>query len=369
MIQNYPKLLGGFNLGNIYLKNRTVMAPMTRSRAIDNLPNNLMVKYYSDRAEAGLIITEGVSPSPNGLGYARIPGIYSQQQVEGWKKITEAVHDRGGKIFVQLMHTGRISHPLNLPEGAEVVGASAIGALSTPMYTDQQGMQALPAPRELSTEEVAQVTGEFVHAAKAAMEAGFDGVELHGANGYLIDQFLNPASNQRNDKYGGSPYNRNRFAIEIAAAIAKAIGGNRVGIRVSPFGAFNEMTSSNETTDQFISLASELSKVGVAYIHIVDHSTMGAPAVSNEVKQGIRKAFAGVIILSGGYDGERAEADLQANRGDLVAFGRPFLANPDLITRIARHQPFAQPDPSTFYTPGEKGYNDYPVLEEAAVAG
>lgn len=366
MNQSYATLFSPYTLGTLPLKNRIVMAPMTRSRAIGNIPNKLMADYYGGRADAGLLITEGVSPSPNGLGYPRIPGLYSDEQIAAWKEVTDAVHQNGGKIFVQLMHTGRISHPLNLPAGAEVVGASPIAAANTPMYTDASGMQPLPVPREIRTTEIPAVIAEYVHSAEAAMEAGFDGVELHGANGYLIDQFLNPASNQRTDAYGGSIEARNRFAREVAAAVAGAIGRERTGIRLSPFGAYNDMTSDNTTTGQFISLAADLKKTGIAYIHIVDHSTMGAPLVPAEVKEGIRDAFGGTIILSGGYNAARAEADLKAEKGALVAFGRPFLANPDLVERLATDALLNAPDPATFYTPGEKGYTDYPVLEDAA---
>lgn len=365
MNQSYARLFSSYSLGNLQLKNRIVMSPMTRSRATGNTPNHLMAGYYSSRAAAGLLITEGTSPSPNGLGYPRIPGLYSNEQIEGWREVTNAVHEQGGKIFVQLMHTGRISHPLNLPQGAEVVGASPVAASATQMYTDAQGMQPLPAPREIKTEEIPALIAEFVHSAKAAIEAGFDGVELHGANGYLIDQFLNPASNQRVDTYGGSIEARNRFAVEVAAAVAAAIGAEKTGIRLSPFGAFNDMTSDNTTAEQFALLAAALKKTGIVYIHIVDHSFMGAPPVSAAVKEAIRAAFGSTIILSGGYDAARAEADLEAGKGELVAFGRPFISNPDLVERLENDAPLTAPDPDTFYTPGEKGYTDYPVLAGA----
>jgi len=340
------------------------MAPMTRSRAINNIPNELMVNYYRERANAGLIITEGVAPSPDGLGYARIPGLYNAAQVKAWKKITDAVHANGGKIFMQVMHTGRVSHPLNLPDEGIVKGVSAIAAATTQMYTDQEGLQPLPVPQEISTDEIAALIGEYVQSALYAIEAGFDGVELHGANGYLPDQFLNSASNHRTDKYGGSPENRNRFVLELTAAVAKAIGKDKTGIRLSPYGAFNDMHADEETEQQYIQLAAGLKEIGIAYIHTVDHSSMGAPAVPQSVKDGIRNAFGGTIILSGGYDAERAENDLEDNKGELVAFGRPFISNPDLVNRIALQAELAQPDFGTFYTPGEKGYIDYPILDE-----
>ncbi len=368
MSASYPLLYSAYTLGSTRLANRIVMAPMTRSRAINNIPNDLMVKYYSDRAEAGLIITEGTAPSPDGLGYARIPGLFNKEQVNAWKKVTDAVHEKGGKIFVQLMHTGRISHPLNLPDEGIVRGVSAVAAANTQMYTDKQGLQPLPVPKEISIEEIADLIAEFVQSAKYAVEAGFDGVELHGANGYLLDQFLNSASNHRTDTYGGTPENRNRFVLEVAAAVADAIGKGKTGIRLSPFGAFNEMQADEHTEQQYIQLASGLKQTGIAYIHVVDHSSMGAPAVPQKLKDAVREAFGSTIILSGGYDAARAEADLEEGKGELVAFGRPLLANPDFVERIRIGAELNQPDFDTFYTPGEKGYNDYPVLTGALQA-
>ena len=364
MSQSYPLLFSAYNLGSNKLNNRIVMAPMTRNRAVNNIPNESMVKYYSDRAEAGLIITEGTSPSPDGLGYPRIPGLFNKEQVNEWKKVTDAVHEKDGKIFVQLMHTGRITHPLNLPGGGIVRGVSAIAAANTQMYTDQEGMQPLPVPKELSTAEIAGVIAEFVQSAKYAMEAGFDGVEIHSANGYLLEQFLNSASNHRTDEYGNTPEKRNRFVLEVTAAVANAIGNGKTGIRLSPFGVFNDMQADENTEQQYIQLAAGLKQVGITYIHVVDHSSMGAPAISQSVKEGIREAFGGTIILSGGYDAARAEADLEAGKGELVAFGRPILANPDFVKRVETGAELNQPDFATFYTPGEKGYNDYPVLQE-----
>jgi N-ethylmaleimide reductase len=361
MNKNHPTLFSPFSLGTLQLKNRIVMAPMTRSRAIGNVPNELMAKYYADRADAGLIITEGTSPSPNGVGYARIPGMYSEAQIAGWKRVTDAVHAKGGKIFVQLMHTGRITHPLNQPASAEVIAPSAIAASNTQLYTDQSGMQPLPLPRALRTDELPAMIQEFVQGAKAAIRAGFDGVELHGANGYLLEQFLNTASNQREDAYGGTPDNRNRFVLEVAAAVVGAIGAERTGMRLSPFGAVNEMSGDAQTEAQYEALAAGLGKLKLAYIHLVDHSSMGAPAVPQSVKDIIGNAFGGAIILSGGYDAARAEADLQAGKGELVAFGRPFIANPDFVKRIAEGTELAAPDANTFYTPGEAGYTDYPT--------
>jgi N-ethylmaleimide reductase len=342
-------------LGNLTLKNRIVMAPMTRSRATGNVPNDLMAQHYAQRAEAGLIITEGTSPSPNGLGYARIPGLFSAAQVEGWRKVTEAVHAAGGRIFVQLMHTGRVGHPANLPPGARLLAPSAVAAPGE-MWTDGQGMQPHPVPEAMSDADIATAIGEFAQACQNAVAAGFDGVELHGANGYLIDQFLNTASNRRTDRWGGSIENRMRFALEVAGAAAEAIGAERVGMRISPYGVFNGMAPDADMDALYVRLAEALNKLGLAYIHMVDHSSMGAPEVSPELKARVRDSFEGKYILSGGYDAARANADLQAGKGDLVAFGRPFIANPDLVRKLHAGTSLKAPDESTFYTPGPEGY-------------
>jgi N-ethylmaleimide reductase len=348
-------------LGPLTLQNHLVISPMTRSRAIGNVPNDLMVEYYKQRASAGLIITEGTSPSPDGLGYPRIPGIYSDAQVTGWKKVTDAVHAGGGKIFVQLMHTGRIGHPNNLPKGARVLGPSAVVATGE-MYTDAEGAKPHPTPVEMTDADVKAAISEYAHAAKNARAAGFDGVELHGANGYLIEQFIRPNSNRRTDAYGGPIEKRARFVLEVVKAAADAIGKDRVGIRLSPYGVFNDMPHHPEMEADYAYLAKELSKLGILYVHLVDHSSIGAPSVPQSIKDIFRKEFKGALILSGGYDAARAEADLAAHKADLIAVGRPFLANPDLIHRWKTGASLNAPDPSTFYTPGAKGYTDYPVL-------
>jgi len=355
------KIFEAVNLSGINLRNHLVMSPMTRSRAIDNIPNDLMVKYYSQRADAGLIITEGVAPSANGLGYPRIPGIYNQQQIQGWQKITDAVHAKDGKIFIQLMHTGRVSHSENMEPNTTILAPSAL-AMSGEMYTDSKGMQAYPTPKAMTLEEIKQTQREYVKAAENAIAAGFDGVELHGANGYLIDQFINTGSNQRDDAYGGSKENRSRFAIEVAQQVANAIGKNRTGIRLSPYGVYNDMTLFDGMEDTFEYLAGELGKLKLTYIHIVDHSSQGAPEVTDSVKSKIQKAFGGNIIASGGLDKEKAEMILNEKKGNLVAFGQAFLANPDLVNKLKNDLPLNQPDYETFFSPGEKGYTDYPVV-------
>lgn len=355
-------LFSSFSLRGLQLPNRVVMAPMTRSRAdADHVPTDIMATYYAQRAPGGLLITEGIGPAPSGTGYARIPGLYNEAQVAAWRKVTDAVHEAGGRIFAQLMHTGRVGHPLNLPEGAELLAPSAV-ALDGEMYTDQEGPKPYPTPRAMTETEVEEAVESFVQASRNAIEAGFDGVEIHGANGYLVDQFLAPNTNQRTDRWGGDFEGRARFALEVARRSADAIGADKVGIRLSPYGVFNGIQPWPSTDADYTWLAGELSKLGLAYVHIVDHASMGAPPVSDTVKQGIRQAFDGPLILSGGYDRDRAEADLQAGKGDLVAFGRPFLANPDLVQRLRDGTGLNAPDFDTFYTPGEKGYTDYPTL-------
>lgn len=353
-------LFSPFQAGPLKLRNRAVMAPMTRSRATGNVPNDLMVDYYRQRAAAGLIVTEGTSPSPNGLGYARIPGIFNQAQIEGWRKVTDAVHAQGGRIFVQLMHTGRVGHPLNLPQGAELVAPSPIAAAGE-IYTDQKGMQPHPAPREMTAGDLAHAADEFEQASKNAVAAGFDGVELHGANGYLLEQFLSPHTNQRSDAYGGSVEHRIRFVVEVAARVVAAIGGDKVGIRVSPYGVNAGMEPYEETDETHLALVSKLAPLGLLYLHVVDHSAMGAPQVPAKLKDEMRKQWSGLFIASGGFDRDSAEAVLREKRADLVAFGRPFLSNPDLLHRLHKSLPLNSPDFSTFYTPGPKGYTDYPI--------
>jgi len=337
------------------------MAPMTRCRAIGNIPNDLIAVYYGQRAGAGLIITEGTSPSPNGLGYARIPGIFNDQQVEGWKKITKAVHKNGGKIFIQFMHTGRMSHILNLPEGARILAPSAIRVSTGQMWTDQQGLQDFSMPEAMTTEDVIQTKKEYVSAAKNAIDAGFDGVELHGANGYLLEQFLSPVSNQRTDEYGGSIENRCRFVLDVAEGVSLAIGKEKTAIRLSPYGPAGDMRPYAEMDATYAYLAEKLNDIGIVYIHLVDHSAMGAPEVPMAIKQSIREKFKNCLILAGGYQKETAEKDLQSGLADLIAFGRPFLSNPDLVQQLENDWPLTAPDYSTFYSADEKGYTDYPA--------
>jgi len=354
------KLLSNYKLGQIELQNRVVMAPLTRSRAIGNIPNDLMAEYYKQRSGAGLIITEGTSPSLNGLGYSRIPGVFSKEQVEGWKKITSAVHNQGSKIFNQLMHTGRISHALNLPDGARVLAPSAVKPAGQ-MWTDSKQLQDYPIPEEMSAKDIQEAKAEYVKASMNSIKAGFDGVELHSANGYLLEQFLSPHSNTRTDSYGGSVENRCRFVLEVASEVAHAIGKEKTGIRLSPFGVASDMAPYSEIPETYEHLSKELNKIGLTYIHLVDHSSLGAPEVPLDLKKLIRSNFKNTIIMTGGYDQERAESDLQNDLADLIGFGRSFINNPDLVERFKNEWPLSQNlDPNLFYSPGEKGYTDYP---------
>jgi N-ethylmaleimide reductase len=355
------KLFSPTDLGPIKLKNRVVMAPMTRSRSIGNIPGELVATYYEQRSEAGLIITEGTSPSPNGLGYARIPGIFSSEQVAGWKKVTEKVHARGSRIFVQLMHTARIGHPANLPKGAEILAPSAVVAKGQ-MWTDAEGMKDHPVPKAMTISQIQDALNEYVNSSKNAIEAGFDGVELHAANGYLLEEFLHPTSNIRTDEYGGSYEKRLKFVVDTTEAVAKAIGKEKVGIRLSPYGAFNDLFPFEETEKEYSLLAEKLNALGIAYIHLVDHSSMGAPKVEPSTVKKIREAFKGSLILSGGYDRARAEEDINSGAAELIAFGKPFLANPNLVTKLEKGLPLLPFDQATLYTSDEKGYTDYPLI-------
>jgi N-ethylmaleimide reductase len=365
-MKNY-KLFTATKVGEIGLKNSIVMAPMTRCRAIGNIPNELMAKYYQQRATAGLIITEGTSPSPNGLGYARIPGIFSEAQILGWKKVTAAVHKSGGKIIVQLMHTGRISHILNMQKGAEIIAPSAVKAAGQ-MWTDAKQMQDYSTPKEMTAEDIVTTQAEYVKAAKNAIEAGFDGVELHGANGYLLEEFLSPVSNVRTDKYNGSVENRCRFVLEVAKEVASEIGKGRTGIRLSPYGVAGDMPNYAEIDATYDYLSKELNKLDIAYIHLVDHSAMGAPTVPIEIKKLIRNNFKNTLIICGGYDKDSAEADLESGLCDLVGFGRPFINNPDLVERLEYNHELSQSlNTELFYSADEKGYTDYPNFKVPVV--
>ncbi|PCC74924.1 N-ethylmaleimide reductase [Nannocystis exedens] len=348
-------LFARYRLGPLDLANRIVMAPMTRSRAIGALANELMRTYYAQRASAGLIITEGIAPVADGLGYARIPGLFTPAQVDAWRPVTDAVHARGGKILAQLMHVGRIAHPLNLPPGARILAPSAVAAAGV-LWTDEQGPQPFPAPAAMTLGDLDEARRGFARAARDALAAGFDGVELHGANGYLLEQFLHPHTNRRGDDYGGGAAARARFVVEVAREAADAVGADRVGVRLSPYNAFNDMPAHDGVHEQYDLLADRLR--GLLYLHLVQnpHPEFARTAAA------IRQRFAGPLVLNGGFDREGAEAALTGGRADLIAFGRPFIANPDLVDRLRTGAALAVPDPQTFYTPEARGYIDYPAL-------
>jgi len=350
-------LFSPIKLGSITLNNRMVMAPMTRNRAPECTPTALMVEYYSQRAGAGLIISEGAQISEQGVGYPATPGIYNQQQIEGWKQITDAVHAKGGKIFVQLWHCGRVSHP-DFHGGELPVGPSAIRP--TGQAFTYEGLKDFVTPRALESDEITAIVEQFRNAAACAKEAGFDGVEIHAANGYLIDQFIRDGSNHRTDQYGGSLENRTRLLLETIAAVSSEIGSQCVGVRLSPVNGFNDMSDSNPQAT-FNHVADSLNALNLAYLHVVEVNMAG------EVEAGfdpvaLRRHFDGTYIANGGYDCEHAQAALTDGSADLIAFGVPFLANPDLPERFRINAPLNEVDQTTFYGGDEHGYTDYPTL-------
>ena len=354
-------LLSPFRLGEFNLKNRLVMSPMTRSRAVDgNVPNPLAATYYAQRAAAGLIVTEATPVSPQGVGYIRTPGIYSPEQVAGWRQVTDAVHRAGGKIFAQLWHVGRISHP-DFHGGALPVAPSAIAA-DGEVFTSR-GPTKMVTPRALEVKELPGIVAQFQKGAENAQAAGFDGVELHGANGYLLDQFLRDGANQRTDAYGGSIRNRARFPLEVTEAVVAVWGRDRVGYKVSPNSAFNSMSGSDPIAT-YSYFADELSRLGLLYLHATEGvaGPMAPPAGTILAAPMLRKRFAGALILNGGYDAYSGDAAVARGDADLIAFGVPMLANPDLPVRYAKHAPLNTPDQATFYAGDAKGYIDYPAL-------
>jgi N-ethylmaleimide reductase len=355
------KIIAPYTKDTFKLKNHLVMAPMTRSRAINNLPNDLMAEYYAQRSGAGLIITEGTAPTPEALGYPRIPGIFNAEQIAGWKKTTAAVHKNNAKIFLQLMHTGRIGNNANLPAGKKLVGISDIKAAGQ-IYTDALGMQDYSEPVALTHEGMEAVIEGFVTASKNAIEAGFDGVEMHAANGYLLEQSLNPHVNNRSDAYGGSIAGRAKLILTVVHKTAAAIGKEKVGIRFSPFSTFNDLQtySAEEIHDTYAYLAKELNTIGIAYLHLGVN-----PAIPQKTLDVIRANFKATLILCNGLTPETAEAALTTGFADLVAFGRSYLANPDLDKRIESDAALNQPDFNTLYTADEKGFTDYPTLAQA----
>jgi N-ethylmaleimide reductase len=354
-----PDLFTPAQVGALTLPNRVVMAPMTRNRAgAGNVPGALAVEYYTQRASAGLIITEATQVSPQGVGYPGTPGIHDAAQVAGWRAVTDAVHAAPGRIFLQLWHVGRISHPSLQPDGALPVAPSAIKPKGDAFTAS--GPQPFVTPRALATEEIPGVVAQFEIGARLAKEAGFDGVELHGANGYLIDQFLRDGTNRRTDRYGGSLANRARFLLEVTEAVAGVWGADRVGVRLSPRGDFNDMSDSDPRAT-FGHAALALAPFGLAYLHIVE-PVGSLPAGTAPLAPRLKEAFGGPLMVNGGYTRALAEAAIANGEADLVSFGAPFLANPDLPRRLAKDAPLNPPDPATFYGGDALGYTDYPPL-------
>jgi len=356
-------LLSPFRLGDLQLANRVVMAPMTRCRAEGHIPNELMARYYVQRSSAGLMVTEATQVSPLSIGYPNTPGIHSAEQVAGWRKVTQAVHDAGGRIFLQLWHVGRIAHPDWI--GGELALAPSAIAAKGQTYTPK-GMQPHAAPRALELAEIPGIVEQYRVGAANAKAAGFDGVEIHAANGYLIDQFLRDGTNRRSDSYGGSIEHRARFLLEVTEAVVGEWGARRVGVRLSPSGTFNDMSDSDPERT-FTYAARALNAHPLAYLHIVEagegdlrHGGRTVPT------KALRQAYEGVLMVNGAYTAARAEQVLAAKGADLVSFGSSFLANPDLPARFAAGAALNAPDTATFYGGGEKGYVDYPALPAAA---
>ncbi len=351
-------------IGPYTLENRVVMAPLTRNRAgAGNVPRAMNVEYYVQRASAGLIITEASQVSPQGVGYPGTPGIHTAAQVTGWKRITDAIHAEGGRIFLQLWHVGRISHPSLQPDGALPVAPSAIRPAGDAFTAT--GPQPFVTPRALETAELPGIVESYRIAAANAKAAGFDGVEVHAANGYLLDQFLRDGSNRRDDAYGGPVENRARLLFEVLDAVVAVWGADRVGVRLSPVNSFNSMRDSDPDAT-FGYVARRLSAYGLAYLHVVESDFAGAAERQTYDRDALRAAYRGVYIANGGYDRPRAERAIASGAADLVSFGAPYVANPDLVERFALEAPLNKPDPATFYGGDERGYIDYPFLDEAA---
>jgi len=351
-------LFSPVNLGSIALKNRMVMAPLTRNRAVEGgVPQPLNVTYYEQRASAGLIITEATPISAMAHGYPALPGIYTEAQIAGWKKVTDAVHAKGGKIVIQLWHVGRISHPSLLPNGALPVAPSAIKP-DGKAFT-YQGLVDYVEPRALEASELPLIVAEYIHASQSALKAGFDGVEIHAANGYLIDQFLRDGTNKRTDNYGGSIENRTRFLLEVTEAIVNVVGADKVGMRLSPVSPFNDMHDSNPR-ELFNYVATAVNKFNLAYLHVVEGG-MGGPVVDFDFNE-LRQHFKGAYIANLSFDKLRGNAAIASGHAEAVAFGVPFIANPDLVERFRTDAPLNTPDSESFYGGDARGYTDYPFL-------
>ncbi len=353
--------------GPLQLANRIVMAPMTRCRSDhrDAVPNDMMVEYYRQRATAGLIVSEGVPVSDRARGYLGTPGLWNETQAEGWKKVNDSLHDAGGRMFAQLWHCGRVSHSALHADASPPAGVSARAAADCKTFIIDNGVPRMAdceAPVPMSTTEIKAVIADFAHAARLAKQAGFDGVEIHGANGYLFDQFRCPMLNDRNDAYGGSLENRFRFLLEVVDAVAAEIDPARICVRQSPYGIFNDMQPDPDPLRTYTWIARELDRRGIGFLHIFDQSFTWIHDAAHPLMPALRDAYCGAIVVCGDFDKARAEAALARGHADLVAFGRPFVANPDLVARLAQGAELNPLDAATLYTGGAKGYLDYPAL-------
>ncbi|CNG12633.1 alkene reductase [Yersinia enterocolitica] len=361
------KLFSPLKVGALTLPNRVFMAPLTRLRSIEpgDIPTPLMAEYYRQRASAGLIITEATQISFQAKGYAGAPGLHTQEQLNAWKKITQAVHNEGGHIAVQLWHVGRISHHSLQPGQQAPVAPSAIAADTRTTVRDETGAWVrvpCSTPRALETEEIPGIINDFRQATANAREAGFDYIELHAAHGYLLHQFMSPASNQRTDQYGGSIENRTRLTLEVVDATAAEWGAERIGIRISPLGPFNDLDNGEDQEEAALYLIEELNKRHIAYLHISEPDWAGGKPYSDAFRDAVRARFKGVIIGAGAYTAEKAESLIEKGFIDAVAFGRSYISNPDLVERLQQNAPLNEPDGETFYGGGAKGYTDYPKL-------
>ena len=358
-----PDLFSPIEVGPLALRNRVVMAPLTRSRAgPGNVPNLLNALYYAQRASAGLIVSEATQISPQGQGYISTPGIHSAEQIEGWKCVTKAVHVAGGHITLQLWHVGRISHSSFQPGGAAPVAPSAIRPKGQAFTS--KGFEPIPTPRALETAEIPAIVEQYAQAARNALSAGFDGVEVHAANGYLIDQFLRDQTNRRTDGYGGNIENRSRFLREVVEAVSAAVGAERTGVRISPQNTQSDIADSDPQT-LFNCVAEQLSGKGLAYLHIIEGDTSGIPVAPFDYKN-LKRLFGGLVIANNGFDKSRANNAIADGRADLIAFGKPFIANPDLVIRLFLDAPLIPVNRETLYGGSDQGYTDYPILRAVA---
>ncbi|MCG9789297.1 alkene reductase [Vibrio mediterranei] len=360
------KLFEQTEIKGLGLQNRIAMAPMTRARTSQpgNIPNDMMATYYQQRATAGLIISEATQISDDSQGYSFTPGVYTDEQVAGWSKVTQAVHSEGSKMFCQLWHVGRVSHP-TFQNGEKPMAPSALAPVETQVWiADENGngnMIDCVEPREMTKDDIQRVVNDFATAAKRAVEAGFDGVEIHGGNGYLIDQFLRTNSNKRTDEYGGTRENRIRFLLEVVDAVVSAIGAHKVGVRLAPFITFKDMNCP-DIVPTILDAATELQQRDIAYLHLSEADWDDAPEIPEAFRIELRKRFDNCIIVAGGYTQQNAEAVLAKNYADIVAFGRPFVSNPDLVSRLKQDKPLAELDGATLFGGNDKGYTDYPTM-------